>query len=52
MPLLPLIDYEDAAPEVRSIYDDIMRTRGTNWINNFWKVLANHPRPSHGSGRT
>ena len=43
MPLLPHIDYEDAAPEVRSVYDDIMQTRGTNWINNFWKVLANHP---------
>ena len=43
MPLLPLIEYEDAAPEVRAIYDDIMRTRGTGWINNFWKVLANHP---------
>ena len=43
MPLLPLIDYEDAAPEVRAVYDDIMQTRGSNWINNFWKVLANHP---------
>ena len=43
MPLLPLIDYEDATPEVRAVYDDLMQTRGTNWINNFWKVLANHP---------
>ena len=43
MPLLPLIEYEDAVPEVRSVYDDIMSTRGTDWINNFWKVLANHP---------
>ena len=43
MPLLPLVEYEDAAPEVRAVYDDIMQSRGTNWINNFWKVLANHP---------
>ena len=43
MPLLPLIEYEDAAPEVRAVYDDIMQTRGSDWINNFWKVLANHP---------
>ena len=43
MPLLPIIEYEDAAPEVRAVYDDIMSTRGTDWINNFWKVLANHP---------
>ena len=43
MPLLPIIEYDDAAPEVRAVYDHIMRTRGTDWINNFWKVLANHP---------
>jgi hypothetical protein len=30
MPLLPLIEYEDAAPEVRAVYDDIMSTRGTD----------------------
>jgi AhpD family alkylhydroperoxidase len=28
---------------VRAIYDDIMRTRQTDWINNFWKALANDP---------
>lgn len=36
-----LIEYADASPEVRAIYDDIMATRRTDWINNFWKVLAN-----------
>jgi len=34
------IEYEDAGPEVRAIYDDIMATRQTDWINNFWKALA------------
>ena len=43
MPLLPLIEYEDATPEARAVYDDIMQTRESNWINNFWKVLANDP---------
>lgn len=43
MSLLPLIEYTDASPEVRAVYDDIMRTRGTDWINNFWKALANDP---------
>src|SRR6476660_9089398 len=43
MPVTRLIDYEDASPEVRAVYDDIMATRATNWINNFWKALANHP---------
>jgi AhpD family alkylhydroperoxidase len=43
MTMVPLIEYEDASAEVRAVYDDIMRTRGTDWINNFWKVLANDP---------
>src|SRR6185437_11997995 len=38
-----LIEYEDASPQVRAIYDDIMATRKTDWVNNFWKALANHP---------
>jgi AhpD family alkylhydroperoxidase len=43
MTMVPLIEYEDAGAEVRAVYDDIMRTRDTNWINNFWKALANDP---------
>ena len=38
-----LVEYSDASPEVRAVYDDIMTTRKTDWINNFWKVLANDP---------
>jgi AhpD family alkylhydroperoxidase len=38
-----MIDYADASPEVRAIYDDIMTTRQTDWINNFWKALAHDP---------
>jgi AhpD family alkylhydroperoxidase len=41
MPIFPAIEYKDASPEVRAVYDDIMATRKTDWINNFWKVLAN-----------
>jgi AhpD family alkylhydroperoxidase len=37
------IEYEDASPEVRAVYDDIMTTRKTDWVNNFWKVLAHDP---------
>jgi AhpD family alkylhydroperoxidase len=40
---LGLIEYQDASPEVRQVYDDIMATRKTDWINNFWKALANDP---------
>ena len=43
MATLGFIEYEGASPEVRSIYDDIMRTRNTDWINNFWKALAHDP---------
>jgi AhpD family alkylhydroperoxidase len=38
-----LVEYADAGPEVRAVYDDIMTTRKTDVINNFWKALANHP---------
>ncbi len=43
MATLGLIEYENASPEVREVYDDIMATRKTDWINNFWKALANDP---------
>ena len=43
MSLVRLHEYDDASPEVRSVYDDIMKTRGTDWVNNFWKALANDP---------
>jgi len=43
MATLGLIEYADASPEVRAVYDDIMDTRKTDWINNFWKALANDP---------
>jgi AhpD family alkylhydroperoxidase len=43
MTMVPLVEYDDASPEVRAVYDDIMKTRGTDWINNFWKALANNP---------
>ena len=38
-----LIEYHQASPEVRAIYDDIMATRKTDWINNFWKAIAQDP---------
>ena len=43
MPITELIEYEVASPEVRAVYDDIMTTRKTDWINNFWKALAHDP---------
>ena len=37
------IDYADAAPAVRAVYDDIKRTRNVPDVNNFWKYLAHDP---------
>jgi AhpD family alkylhydroperoxidase len=37
------VEYKDASPEVRAVFDDIMATRQTDWINNFWKALARDP---------
>jgi AhpD family alkylhydroperoxidase len=44
MALVKLIDYAEASAEVKAVYDDIMKTRGVDWINNFWKALANDPK--------
>ena len=41
MSIFGFIEYKDASPEVRAVYDDIMSTRKTDWINNFWKAIAN-----------
>jgi len=43
MSTLGLIEYENASPEVRAVYDDIRATRKTDFINNFWKALAHDP---------
>ena len=43
MTTVRLIEYDEAPPEVRAVFDEIMAARGTDWINNFWKALAHHP---------
>jgi AhpD family alkylhydroperoxidase len=43
MATFTLIEYQDASPEVRVIYDDILATRKIDWINNFWKAIAHDP---------
>ena len=34
------IDYADASPEVRAVFDDIKTRRKVEDVNNFWKYLA------------
>src|SRR3974390_2504962 len=43
MPIHQPIEYADASPEVRTVFDDIKRTRRVDDVNNFWKYLAHDP---------
>ena len=43
MATMGLIEYADASAEVRAVYDDIMATRKTDRVNNFWKAIAHDP---------
>jgi AhpD family alkylhydroperoxidase len=43
MATVTLVEYEDASAEVTAIYDNIREVRQTDFINNFWKGLANNP---------
>ncbi len=37
------IDYADASPAVRAVFDDIKRARRVEDVNNFWKYIAADP---------
>ena len=37
------IDYADASPLVRAVFDDIKALRNVEDVNNFWKYLARDP---------
>ena len=43
MASLNSIEHAEAGADVRAVYDDIMATRKTDWVNNFWKALAHDP---------
>ena len=43
MASVKLIEDAEASAEVRAVYDDIRATRKTDYVNNFWRALANHP---------
>ena len=43
MATYPFVEEASASTEVRAVYEDIKQTRNVDWINNFWKVIANDP---------
>ena len=43
MGTVPLLDDDVLAPGARAVFGDIRATRGTDYINNFWRALAYDP---------
>ena len=43
MPTVKMVAYDDASPEVRAVYDEIMAAKGIDFVPNFWRTIANHP---------
>ena len=43
MATVKLVSDEDASGEVKAVFDDIRKVRNTDFINNFWRALANDP---------
>lgn len=43
MSTVRLLSDAEVSPEARAVFDDIRATRGTDYINNFWRALAHDP---------
>jgi AhpD family alkylhydroperoxidase len=43
MSLAPLLTDEAAGDRARAVFDDIRRTRRSDYVNNIWRALANDP---------
>ncbi|MCE8523036.1 carboxymuconolactone decarboxylase family protein [Ruegeria pomeroyi] len=43
MATVPLLSDEETSAEALAVFDDIRATRGTDYVNNFWRALAHDP---------
>jgi len=43
MAQVKMVNYAEASPEVKQVFDDIMKTRNTDYVNNIWRALASNP---------
>ncbi len=43
MATVPLLDDDALSAEAAAVFADIRETRGTDFVNNFWRALANDP---------
>ena len=44
MATVPLLTDEELSPEAAAVFADIRATRGSDFVNNIWRGLANDPR--------
>ena len=43
MSTVPLLTDDELSPEAAAVFADIRATRGTDYVNNFWRALAHNP---------
>jgi AhpD family alkylhydroperoxidase len=43
MAQVKLVNYDEASADVRAVFDDIMKVRNTDYVNNIWRALASSP---------
>lgn len=43
MATVHMVEYDEASARVRKVYDEIMETRGIDFVPNVWKTFASHP---------
>ena len=52
MAVFNMIEEADATGKVKEVFEDIKKKRNTDYINNFWKMLANNPEPQNDFAQT
>lgn len=43
MSVVPLLKDDQLCEAAKAVFDDIRKTRGTDFVNNFWRALAHDP---------
>jgi AhpD family alkylhydroperoxidase len=43
MPTVRLITDAEASPAAKAVFDDIRKTRNSDFVNNAWRAMAHHP---------
>jgi AhpD family alkylhydroperoxidase len=44
MATVKLLSDEELSPEARAVFEDIRKTRQSDFVNNFWRALAHDPK--------